>query len=466
MRNYVFNEAMKLRRKTIVKMAQLFMSDKLKEELPKLNRKLLPGPDPTYRASLYHEREVLKQRIKLYLGMNYEESKDLELYEVADKLEEILADKEKNSEFVQVIKEACDACPSGKYYATDLCRNCVAHSCQAVCPKNAITIESGRAKINPELCVGCGLCEKSCNYFAIVKLQRPCERACFPKALKSDLYGAAEIEKERCVSCASCYVACPFGAIESKSHLLKVLAALKNKEEISVMYAPSIIAQFGPKVEPGNIKAALIKAGFTNAYDVAKWADDVAQEEAELVENSENMVTTSCCPAFVEYIEKHQSDFKENISPALSPMAECAKHVKKPNEKLVFIGPCIAKKMEAYKNGSVDYVITFEEAAALFIATGVEPSMIEKAEIDGSSDGWNFAASGGVAQAVVNKCKKELKVLTMNGLVSGKESFSFAATEKFDIMEGMACEGGCICGPGIMVNPKVAKAMLGKLKNK
>ena len=121
MRNYVFNEAMKLRRKTIVKMAQLFMSDKLKEELPKLNRKLLPGPDPTYRASLYHEREVLKQRIKLYLGMNYEESKDLELYEVADKLEEILADKEKNSEFVQVIKEACDACPSGKYYATDLC---------------------------------------------------------------------------------------------------------------------------------------------------------------------------------------------------------------------------------------------------------------------------------------------------------------------------------------------------------
>lgn len=461
MRNFVFNEAMKLRRQTLVKIAKLHLNGNLIEELPKLNKALLPGPNPTYRASLYHEREVLKQRIKLYLGLNYEKYWDFELYEIAQGLKEISSPSSfSNNEFIHVIKEACDGCPSGKYYATDLCRNCVAHSCKTVCPKNAIIIENGRAHIDNELCVGCGLCAKACNYFAIVKLERPCERACHVGAITSDSNGAAKIDKEKCISCGACYVSCPFGAIETPSSLLSVINYLKNKENIEVIFAPSVAGQFGPKVKVNQIKNALLALGFKAVHEAAYGADIIAKEEAEFLEVSENLVTTSCCPSFVDYIKKHQPDFINNISPSLSPMAEVAKEIKTDNNKIVFIGPCIAKKMEAAKSGLVDYVLTFEELATLFISFGIEPSSCDNTNLHGSDLGWNFAQSGGVANAVIHHCKKSIIVEKMNGIEEGKLLFKKASTSKIDLIEGMACEGGCICGPGIMINPIVAKNVL------
>ena len=100
--------------------------------------------------------------------------------------------------------------------------------------------------------------------------------------------------------------------------------------------------------------------------------------------------------------------------------------------------------------------------ASLFAAKGIEPSQLENLEVEGSFDGWNFAQSGGVANAVVNLCKKSLTIEKMDGLSEGNELFKKAKTGKIDLIEGMACEGGCICGPGIMVNPLVAKANLKK----
>lgn len=465
MRHFVFNETMKLRRQTLVKIAKLHIEGNLKKELPKLNKTLLPGPNPTYRSSLYHEREVLKQRIKLYLGLDYSKTRDFELYEVADGLDEINIDSfSSGNNFIQVIKEACDACPSGKFYVTDLCRNCVAHSCKTVCPKNAISIEGGRARIDSELCVGCGLCAKACNYFAVVKLERPCERACSVNAIKSDENNAAEIDRENCVNCGACFVACPFGAIESPSDLLKIIDKLKNKEKISVIYAPSILGQFGPRVQIGQIKNALLNIGFTRVHEAAMGADLVAKEEAEYLESTENLVTTSCCPSFVEYIQKHQKDFIDNISPAVSPMVEAGKHIKNNSGSLVFIGPCLAKKVEAYKSKEIDYVLTFEELASLFVSFGIEPSSLESLPLEGSPDGWNFAQSGGVSQAVQNLCEKKLIIEKMNGISQGKEVFNKAKKENIHLIEGMACEGGCICGPGIMVNPIVAKNTLKNIK--
>ncbi len=468
MRNFVFNRSIKLRRETIIKLAKLYETGKLKWELPKLNKTILPGPTAQYRTSVYHEREVLKHRIKLYLGLDYEKTKNLELFEIANSIDQYLSDESyaPKEKFVQVIQEACDICPSGKYYATDLCRNCMANSCRSVCPRNAIEIKNGRAVIDTEKCVGCGLCEKACNYFAIVKLERPCERSCAVSAIKSNGDSAVEINYEDCLSCGSCFVACPFGAVETPSDIIKVMKGIKSSEdEMIAMFAPAIIAQFGPKVTLGKIKTTLKMVGFSEVYEVALGADIVAEEEAEFIENSTDTVTTSCCPAFVDYIEKNQPDFIDKISPAPSPMIALAEQIKKekPDAKIVFIGPCIAKKMEAYNKGFVKHVLTFEEIAALFIAKNIEPSECESEDIEGSVDAWNFASSGGVTQAVVNLCKKDISTIKMDGLDQANQIFQKAKKEKFDLIEGMACEGGCISGPCIMSKPVIAKSMLSKL---
>lgn len=465
MRNFVFSEIMKIRRQLMMTLAQMYEKGTLHEHLAGIPKMLLPGPHGTYRSSVYHEREVMKQRTKMYLGMDYERSREIELYELPSLIEDILgmkSDLVSRDRFVQVIKEACDSCPSGRYYATDLCRNCVAHSCYNACPKKAVEIKNDRAVINIDQCVGCGLCAKACNFYAIVKLERPCERSCALQAISKDASFAADIDYSRCVSCGACYVACPFGATESPSHLLRTLAGIRRGEEIIAMFAPAIVAQFGPRVTLGQIKNALKKAGFSDAVAVAAGADEVAEEEAHFLEHATDTVTTSCCPAFVDYIEKNQPDFSERISPAPSPMIALAKHLKTGTRKIAFIGPCVAKKLEASKSTFVDYVLTFEELGALFIAKGIEPAAQEDAAVEGSRLGWGFAAAGGVTAAVKELCTRELRTVRMDGLAEGKETFQTARQEKFDLIEGMACAGGCIAGPGIMVNPKVAAGALKK----
>lgn len=468
MRNFVFSEIMKIRRQLMITLAQMYEKGTIAENIAGIPKMLLPGPHGTYRSSVYHEREVMKQRTKMYLGMDYERARDKELHELPPLIDDVLRSEHElaaRDRFVQVIKEACDACPSGRYYATDLCRNCVAHSCSNVCPKKAVEIKNDRAVINIEHCVGCGLCAKACNFYAIVKLERPCERSCALQAISKDASFAADIDYGKCVSCGACYVACPFGATESPSHLLRTLAGMRRGEGIVALFAPAIVAQFGPRVTLGQIKNALKNAGFSDALPVAIGADEVAEEEAHFLEHAADTVTTSCCPAFVDYIEKNQPDFQDKISPAPSPMTALAKRLKSGNRKIAFIGPCIAKKLEASKSDVVDYVLTFEELGALFIAKGIEPASQEDASVEGSSLGWGFAAAGGVTAAVRELCTRDLRVIRMDGLASAKETFQSAAREKCDLIEGMACTGGCIAGPGIMVNPKVAAAALKKAGN-
>jgi [FeFe] hydrogenase (group B1/B3) len=435
--------------------------------------------------SIYHEREILAQRIKQYLGLDYTKSKDLELFEIVDKLENILSNKSEyisKGKFLDIIKEACDGCPTKKYYITDGCRTCVAQSCINVCPKNAITKTSNnRMKIDEEKCINCGLCANSCNYNAIIVQERPCEIACSLNAIgkskqsnentnsldsndfKSD--NSPKINKDLCVNCGNCFKECPFGAIESPSQMLQLQYSLNNNEKIVAIFAPSITGQFGMKVNSLQIKEALYKIGFDNVIEAAVGADEVAKEEAKIIENSDELVTTSCCPAFVECIEKHYNDYKKNVSHEYSPMSFLANKIKQENKniKIAFIGPCIAKKQEAFNNELVDYVITFEELGAMFIAKHVEPSKLEGENIQGSDFGWNFAKSGGVAEAVVNNMSKELKILKMNGLEEARKTFGLLKKEKYDLLEGMACNGGCVGGPGIMIDSKIAMA---KLKTK
>ncbi len=479
MRNFVFNKAMELRRNTLKTIVSLYEKDLLREKFPKLVREILPGDNPVYRNNIYREREILKQRIKIYLDFDYEKTRDLELFELVDHLDSKFFRKKDElrgkNKYVRVIKEACDVCPSGKYYATDLCRNCIAHNCTNVCPRDAIVFEEGRAKIIPEKCIGCGLCAKSCDYYAIVKLERPCERACTLDAITKDEKGAADIDMEKCVACGACHVACPFGAIESPTQILDVVHAIKNKEDVVAIYAPAIVSQFGHAISPGKIKSLFKKLGFSDAIEVAVGADMVAEEEAEIMKENPGKMTTSCCPAFYSYIKKHQPEMEKYISHAPSPMAALAEHLKEkyPGKKIAFIGPCIAKKMEADKYNFlkdkkiVDYVLTFTDIASWIDARDIDMPNLPEEEVLGTSCGWGFAHTGGVANAVARRLEKEVTVIHMNGLAEGKESF--AAFEKAGddtLLEGMGCRGGCIAGPSILQNPKVARVMLMKVGSK
>ena len=137
------NKTTQIREQAVIEIVRLMRQGELKAGLPKLIRRILPGPNPTYRDSLYMEREVLMQRIKIYLGLDYKQTKDLELYELAEHLPAILtetSDWQAGNKIIQVVKEGCDACPSSGYYISDLCRNCLEKRCVAACPKNSIDI--------------------------------------------------------------------------------------------------------------------------------------------------------------------------------------------------------------------------------------------------------------------------------------------------------------------------------------
>ena len=161
-------------------------------------------------------------------------------------------------------------------------------------------------------------------------------------------------------------------------------------------------------------------------------------------------------------------------------MVATARSIKKehPNAKVVFIGPCAAKKLEAMRKtvrSEVDFVLTFEELMGLFEAKAVNfadlPDNPEDAFNSASADGRGFAASGGVAQAVVNAIKKmdpdrEVKVMAAQGLQECKKMLMLAKAGKLNgyLLEGMACPGGCVAGAGTLQNPVKSTAALNKYK--
>ena len=129
-----------------------------------------------------------------------------------------------------MLSKACDCCPIDKIVVTNACRNCVAHNCVNVCPRDAIKIVNKQAYIIRELCVECGLCAKACRFGAILEIERPCIRACAVGALHPGENKIAAIDHDKCVECGACIEACPFGAISERSELLPVIGFLKSKE--------------------------------------------------------------------------------------------------------------------------------------------------------------------------------------------------------------------------------------------
>ena len=444
-----------LKYKVLREVAREAWNDTLLEDLLDIPKKIVPGKTPTMRCCVYKERAILAERVKIAMG----------------------GDKE-NPNVIEVIDIACDECPAAGYEVTDSCRGCLAHRCEDVCPRGAISFDHNHvAHIDKSKCVECGRCSKVCPYSAITNRVRPCQNACKIKAISINEEGAAAIDNSKCISCGACVYQCPFGAITDKSYILDVIDMIKKnqREEKSKLYAvvaPSISSQF-TYAKLGQVVSGLKALGFHAVVEAALGADMVAISEAkELAEKG--FLTSSCCPAFVSYIKSAFPQLTEHISHNPSPMAAIGEYIKKttPNAKIVFIGPCTAKKAEAQLSevrNYVDSVLTFEELQALFDSRDMDLTALEEDVLDNASYfGRIFARSGGLADAVAESLKEqgindfELSACSCDGIDECRIALMKKSRNALsgNFIEGMACVGGCIGGAGCLTHGEKNKAQV------
>ena len=452
-----------------------FASENVNNDIEAIPYKIISGDEPKYRESIYRERAIVSERVRLAMGMSLRpEDKPVH---ITDGIQESNIDKKYyEPPLMQVIPSACDACEENKFEVSNMCRGCAAHPCQEVCPKDAISMVDGKSYIDQEKCVKCGRCKAVCPYDAISKKERPCAKACGVKAIESDSLGRAHINPDKCVSCGMCMVSCPFGAIADKSQIYQLIRALKANGNVMAIVAPAIVGQFGKNASIENIKAALMDVGFADVFEVALGADMGAVKEAhhyvEKVTTGElPFLLTSCCPSWSMLAKKYFPEFIDSVSNALTPMVATARTVKQQykDAKVVFIGPCAAKKLEASRRtvrSDVDFVITFEELAGIFDAKGIDFDNYEKATSihNATGAGRGYAVAGGVTNAITNCIHEYYPDVTVNieyaeGLEDCKKMLLLAKAGKKNgcLIEGMGCPGGCVAGAGTNIPIQEAK---------
>ncbi len=446
------------------------------EDLPYI---IVPGDQPLHRESVFLERAIAGERVRLAMGLSIRPIQTRSLMtEGMDNA--AIAEQYYEPPLVNIIPYACHACPTNQYRVTESCQNCLAASCQKVCPKGAMSFANGKSFIDQEKCIKCGKCAKACSYNAIIHLQRPCAAACGMDAIGSDDHGRAVIDQDKCVSCGQCLVSCPFGAIVDKGQIFQVIQSILKGDRVVAIVAPAFIGQFGKHSTPEKFTTAMKMLGFDRVVEVAVGADICTIEEAkdfmEKVPAEQNYMATSCCPAWHSMIYKLFPGEAKNISMTLTPMVFTARMLKKdfPDCKVVFVGPCAAKKLEAIRQdirSDVDFVLTFEELQGMFEAKNVDFATIEGGEgmNDGTAAGRGFAVSGGVAGAVTKVIAEthpeaEIKTARAEGLRECRKLMTLAKAGKYDgyLLEGMACPGGCVAGAGTLLPVELAATVVGR----
>ena len=445
-----------LKYKVLREVARQAWQDTLLENVLDIPKIIVPGKQPTMRCCVYKERAILAERVKLAMGGS------------AD-----------NPNVIEVIDIACDECPVGGYEVTNACRGCLAHRCEDVCRRGAISFDENHvAHIDKTKCVECGQCAKVCPYTAIVSRKRPCQNACKVKAISMNEEKAATIDNNKCISCGACVYQCPFGAIMDKSYMLNVIDLLRKSEQgrsykLYAIVAPSISSQFN-YARLGQVISGLKALGFHTVVEAALGADMVAEAESrELAEKG--FLTSSCCPAFVTYIRQSFPQLLPMVSHNLSPMAAIARFIKEttPDAKTIFIGPCTAKKAEAQLDTVKPYinaVLTFEELQALFDSRELDITTLPEDVLDNASYfGRIFARSGGLSDAVAEGLKEQnidfdLKPCVCDGIEACRMALLKKSKNALDanFIEGMACLGGCIGGAGCLTHGEKNKAEVDK----
>lgn len=436
-----------LKYKVLREVARCAWDDTLLENVSDIPEKIVPGQEATMRCCVYKERAILAKRVKIAMGGD-----------------------SSNPNVIEVINIACDECPMGGYEVTNACRGCLAHRCEDACKFGAITFDKQqKAHIDKSKCKECGACSRVCPYSAITHNKRPCQNACKVKAISMDANKAALIDNDKCIACGACVYQCPFGAIMDKSFMLDAIDLLKKSEDnkkykVYAVVAPSISSQF-TYAKLGQVVTGIKKLGFYTVIEAALGADMVAAAESkELAEKG--FLTSSCCPAFVTYIQQNFPDLAPYISHNLSPMASISRYIKETEEnaKVIFIGPCTAKKAEVQLDSVkpyVDVALTFEELQALFDSRDIDIMSLEEGVLDNASYfGRIFARCGGLADAVAEGLKEqglenfELKAISCDGIEECRTALLKKSKNMTDanFIEGMACIGGCIGGAGCLTH--------------
>lgn len=446
-----------LKYKVLREVARQAFKGELLEKVTDIPKMIVPGSEPTMRCCVYKERAILTERVKIAMGGN-----------------------SSNPNVIEVIDIACDECPIGGYEVTNACRGCIAHRCEDVCRFGAISFDHNqKAHIDKNKCVGCGRCSKVCPYSAITNNKRPCENSCKIKAISMSKTKVASIDNNKCISCGACVYQCPFGAIMDKSFILNVIDLIKKsnnnkKYKVYAVVAPSISSQF-TYAKLGQVVSGIKKLGFFHVVEAALGADMVAYAESKEL-SEKGFLTSSCCPAFVEYIEKQFPELSKHVSHNLSPAATISKYIKEttPDAKVIFIGPCTAKKMEFQKEEVrpyIDSVITFEELQALFDSRDIDITELDEDVLNNASYyGRIFARSGGLADAVKQGLREhnlesfEYNPISCDGIEECRSALLKASKNilQNNFIEGMVCSGGCIGGAGCLTHGEKNKKEVDK----
>ena len=456
-----------VRRDLMSKLIKLNKEGNLVSEIDRLPITMSPkNSQARGRCCIHKERAVLKYKMLPILGYSIEEEDD-ELTPLSVYAQHALERKIVKKSILTVVDEACTACVKTNYVITNLCKGCVARSCYMNCPKDAISfMENGQAHINHSKCINCGICKEACPYHSIVYIPIPCEEACPVKAIQKDENGIEHIDDSKCIYCGKCINACPFGSVFEVSQVFDVLGSINRGEKVVAIMAPSIQSQFSNTI--GEIAEAVCQIGFVEAIEVAYGAMETTQREgAELQEKLEigqQFMTTSCCPSYVELVNKHLSEMKPYVSHTKSPMyytAEMAK-AKHPDAKIVFVGPCVGKRKEVADNDMIDYILTFEEIDCLLTGLSIEIQSNNTNSECAPMAGRGFARAGGVISAVAQMYPqlgvKPVQVSNINKKNIGLLRAYAKGKAPGNFIEVMACEGGCISGPcGKIDNAQASK---------
>jgi len=285
-----------------------------------------------------------------------------------------------------------------------------------------------------------------------------CIRNCPAKAIRVR-EGLAEVIKERCIACGNCVQICMAKAKRAESDTGIVWQLLGQGQPVIAMLSAPFPAAF-PEVRPGQLVTALKKLGFSEVMEDSFGAELVCREYAHLMdENKDKPILSSTCPAVVSYIEKYYPQLIDNLAPIVSPMIASARVIKwqyNPEAKVVFIGPCIAKKAEAKDEnvaGVVDAVLTFAEMKEMFAAKEITSESQEEGQFSGPKPnlGRLFAITGGLLKAaelsddiltneIINACGRDYTLHIVREFAEGN------ITAK--LISLCFCEG-CIDGPVI-----------------